>query len=240
MRMVNFCQDGYREFLENISKNYRIMTFKSAYEEIASNPDENGICALRHDIDFCLESALEIAKIEIETGVTSSYHFLLNSENYNLLSKNSRVIVLEIASMGHEIALHFDLSAYEHNKKNKELQRQISFLQDIAQQEIISISFHNPSIYQNNELNIEEKYHGCLNTYSSYFNQYFSYVSDSRGHFREKDILRKIQQKHFNNLHFLMHPIWWVYMPSDRNQKLHSLVKAKCDALAENILSGYE
>ncbi len=216
------------------------MTFQDAYKEIASNPGKKGICALRHDIDFCLKSALDIAKLEIEQGVASSYHFLLDSENYNLLSKNSRAIVLEIASMGHETALHFDLSTYEHKKQKEELQRQIIFLEDIAQQEVISVSFHNPSTYQNNELNTETKYHGYLNTYSSYFNQYFSYVSDSRGCFREKDVLRKIQQTHFNNLHFLMHPMWWVYMPSDRNQKLRSLVKAKYNSLSEYNLASYE
>lgn len=238
MKNIEFTKNGYIKIIEAISDNYKILNFRNANKIVNSNPQKTGLCALRHDIDFCLWSALEMAQIESNMGISSSYYFLFNSENYNLLSNNAKSIVKEINGMGHEIAIHFDLSAYSSNEQEKEFNLQIQLLENIIEDKVHSVSFHNPSTYSNGIYN-EERFHGLLNTYSRQFNQVFDYASDSRCHFRREDIFENIIKKQFNNLHFLIHPMWWISAANTRNDKLRDTAKKKFIFVEKYLLSGY-
>ncbi len=44
---------------------------------------------LRHDVDFSVDRALELAKIENNYGISSTYFFLLHSDFYNIFEKDS-------------------------------------------------------------------------------------------------------------------------------------------------------
>ena len=61
--------------------------------------DKTSQVILRHDVDFSLDCALEIAKIEREIGINSSYYFLLSSDSYNIFSKENQKIIREISEM---------------------------------------------------------------------------------------------------------------------------------------------
>ena len=68
---------------------------------------------IRHDIDHDPFIALEMAKIEAEYGIRSSYFFLTNdSAAIHFESKESREktfdAIAEVASLGHEVGLHYD------------------------------------------------------------------------------------------------------------------------------------
>ena len=73
-------------------------------------PAEGSYVILRHDIDYSVGKAREMAIIEHEEGVRSTYMVLLTSPYYNLLQDGNRRAVVEIAGLGHEIASH----GYEH------------------------------------------------------------------------------------------------------------------------------
>lgn len=62
---------------------------------------------LRHDIDVALGKAAEMAEMEQEFGIRATYMILVNSPVYSIETLSSKSIILEIASMGHEIGLHF-------------------------------------------------------------------------------------------------------------------------------------
>lgn len=70
--------------------------------------------ALRHDVDYSLDSALELACWEAEHGIRATY-FLLHTAPYwddpRLLDKCA-----QLADFGHEIGLHTNLlpAWYEH------------------------------------------------------------------------------------------------------------------------------
>ena len=62
---------------------------------------------LRHDIDVSVKRALTLAEIEADCGVRATYMFIPNSRLYNI--RNDRDTLLRIDSLGHEVALHFDV-----------------------------------------------------------------------------------------------------------------------------------
>jgi hypothetical protein len=80
-------------------------------EEYLQNPKQKGV-VLRHDIDRRAESSLIIAKIEYESGITSSFYFREKKK------QNEEEIIREIADLGHEIGYHYeDLSLFKGDKE---------------------------------------------------------------------------------------------------------------------------
>lgn len=99
---MDFTLNGYQELLKlAISENYNIVF----YEDLGVFNKE---MIIRHDIDFSLEKALEIAQLEYNMGVKSTYFVLISSPFYNLYSDANSVIIKSILGYGHKIGLHFD------------------------------------------------------------------------------------------------------------------------------------
>lgn len=71
---------------------------------------------LRHDVDKKPQNALKIARIEADESVRASYHFRATEGGFQ------ERFITEIASLGHEIAYHYeDLSAvavWKHGRRN--------------------------------------------------------------------------------------------------------------------------
>lgn len=78
--------------------------------------------ALRHDVDWSIEQALAMAKVEHELGIQSTYYLLhpdgkLNSRNYFGYIEDERLVIAPslfkvagyLLDLGHEVGLHNDL-----------------------------------------------------------------------------------------------------------------------------------
>lgn len=136
----------YLDYINMIDKlkenNYIFSDYQNCY-------DNQKVVILRHDIDFTIDKALDMAKLEHNNGVSSSYFVLLCTDFYNVFSKISRKMLLEIKSLGHNIGLHFDETKYEINS-NKDLFKQkviseVNDLQSALDIEINLVSMHRPS-----------------------------------------------------------------------------------------------
>jgi hypothetical protein len=90
----------YRFLLEAfLESGYHIYSFK---DWIEANHLTNKILILRHDIDKSPQKALEIARIEQQMGIASSYYFKIDRRVFKPSA------VREIAGMGHEIGYHYE------------------------------------------------------------------------------------------------------------------------------------
>src|SRR4051812_43380145 len=67
---------------------------------------------LRHDIDFCVREARELAMVEAQKGLVATYFFLLRTPFYNLFTAENTKAVREILTAGHRVGLHFDRMPY--------------------------------------------------------------------------------------------------------------------------------
>lgn len=203
---MSFTILGYKRMLEIALKNgYKFAFF---HQKDIFLSDEK-ICFLRHDIDVSVELAYEMALIESELGIKSTYFFMLRSPVYNLFSRHNHIFVEKIIELGHEIALHYDEGFYpKHNKElNKLVKYEVITLENIFNIKIQTVSFHQPSedIIQNKIELID-----YINTYSKKDLQGFHYISDSNKVWKEYHPQIIFEQSLYPKLHLLIHPIWWI------------------------------
>lgn len=90
--------DDYATLLKNILMHYEI-------RPVRDHPVEGSVCYLHHDVDFSIDGALQMAQIEAEYGVKSTY-YIRPVAGY--MSRAGRPI-LEIKKLGHEIGYHHSL-----------------------------------------------------------------------------------------------------------------------------------
>lgn len=74
----------------------------SKYKELLDALRGYGDVILRHDVDLKPQNSLAVAKLEYELGWKSTYFFRAVPESWN------ESIILEIASLGHEIGYHYE------------------------------------------------------------------------------------------------------------------------------------
>jgi hypothetical protein len=183
-------------------------------------------CILRHDIDFDVEKALRLAKLEYNNSVTSTYFVLLNTNFYNVFSSTVNKMLKEIMAMGHEIGLHFDEIYYSSPQSINWLvvciQKEIVLLEYIIENQVKAVSMHRPS---QSTLKADIVIPHVVNSYSQVFFKEFKYISDSRHCWREnaEDII--LSQKH-EKLHLLTHPFWYTEQTKTCKDKLSAFVTA--------------
>lgn len=88
----------YVEFLKCL-KEAESLTL--TFSEFIENPLSKSI-ELRHDVDKLPENSLRFAKIQKTNNIRASYYFRMVPVSYN------KKIILEIASLGHEIGYHYE------------------------------------------------------------------------------------------------------------------------------------
>src|SRR4051794_40605096 len=88
-----FTHDAYREILEAaLESGYQFISFPALAEHRRRN---DLVCLLRHDCDNDLVAAVEIARIEEQLNVRSTYFLMLRSALYNLLSPTNMALARE-------------------------------------------------------------------------------------------------------------------------------------------------
>jgi len=96
----DFTLQKYRELCDAIVENYLPMSVKSY---LTKQPVQDYIAIIRHDVDKKPENALEMAKLEKEYNINSTYYFRMNKSVF------IPEIIRKIAKMGHEIGYHYEV-----------------------------------------------------------------------------------------------------------------------------------
>lgn len=197
-----FSWAGYRALVNAfLAKGYQAKLFSEM--DVAQSH-----LVLRHDIDFSLEAAVDIGRIESEIGVRAHYYVLLQTEFYNLCSPKDWVRVKSLSEMGHDVGLHFDASRYQADlgTLEKAVERECGILESIIGREVTSLSFHRPS---QTLLGLENELAGRQHAYQPKYFSDIAYVADSRGLFRYGHPLDHEAFKSKMAMQLLTHPIWW-------------------------------
>ncbi len=167
---------------------------------------------IRHDVDMDLQEAVKLARIENEEKIRATYFVLLSSEYYNLLAGDNLRCAIELLELGHEIGLHFDITAYDKGLSVDEIGRvikkEIELLEHILDIHVKSISWHIP---RQDLLGAHLDYLDEMkiwNAYDPYFYIGYKYVSDSMRRCREP-VEEYIEKRTYKKLQILTHPIWY-------------------------------
>ena len=212
---MRFTYDSYYSLL---------LLIKESGYEFANFDDWEGkkqCVVLRHDIDYDISKAVEMAEIEKNEDVKSTYFLLVSSGLYNIHSKESRKKIRHIIDCGHSIGLHFDEGAYTTEEYREGILNKIlceaSILENTIGQSINIVSMHRPS---REILEKNLKIPGMINAYDNTFFKKFKYISDSRRNWRES-VEEVITSGKYERLQILTHAFW--YMEEEKN--LHDTIK---------------
>ena len=73
----DFTYKAYRQIIKKIKENFKIIFHNDLFynSDFYLNDKANRYIIIRHDVDFSVDRALELAKIESKNSVYSSYFF---------------------------------------------------------------------------------------------------------------------------------------------------------------------
>ncbi|WP_255170774.1 hypothetical protein [Natrononativus amylolyticus] len=162
--------------------------------------------ALRHDVDLSPRTALQMARLEADLGVTSTYCFLLTTPVYNLLEVDNVRALTEIDALGHEVALHFNTHHYWSSEPDVDelttmVRAECDVIGQLVGRTVDIVSFHRPP-----EWVLGVAFDGFENTYQPAFFTEPVYRSDSNQKWRDEPPFPNGRP---DRLQLLVHPGLW-------------------------------
>jgi hypothetical protein len=227
-----FCLDHYREILLGALGDD--VNFIRLRDTRSALPDGR-VILMRHDIDFSVLNALEMARLEHSLGVAATYCVLLHSPLYNIGDVETCKMLREILALGHEIALHYDLEFVDGCGADpwQCLQGERGYLKSVLGTEIVSVAQHKPAS-SGLVVDFSDKY---VDAYIHPAKQGLHYISDSGRLWRGRCVHDWLGGD--VRLQVLIHPEWWCAGESElREDILKRLTDARQEAISSAML-GY-
>jgi len=219
----------YSSIIHRIQEHIPIMRF----EDVDSMT--NSYCVIRHDVEFSVERALDLARVESELGILSTYVFQVSNNNYNPFSYKNKTQILKIAELGHNIGVHVHLGNYNPQIECIEdyIKMQTNHLSNALNYTIDRFSIHRPfKEHLQTVINVP----GLINmsdemyfTYTSNFNPYelpVLYLADSNHEWKYGHPLN-IDFSKIKKMQLNCHPFSWTKKGLDNWNNFLILTKEK-------------
>jgi hypothetical protein len=201
-----FTETAYRELLVLARQRYTFRRFSDVLTM------REGVL-WRHDVDMSPHRALALARLERDQQVVATYFVHLHSTFYNALEADVVSKLKDIASLGHDIGLHFDPQFSGLTPADgSALSHAIAFERDVLTTAlglpVVALSFHDPGVAGFTDI-LSDTIAGLVNAYGLRLRRDFAYSSDSNGYWRFKRIADVLREGH-PRVQVLTHPEWWV------------------------------
>jgi hypothetical protein len=223
--MIEFTHTTYRALLRHI------LGCGHAICPLSAVPDTGKYVILRHDIDYSVVKALELAEIEHELGVRTSVFLMLSSAYYNLLSLEQLRAARRIVALGHDIGFHYDTDVFAGvapEQQGERIAGQARFLSELLETPVTTVAQHNPSVTP-----VRVAVPGYLDAYAIRFTKEIAYLSDSRRLFGTADPFRFFEQH--DRVQFLIHPLWWSEDNKSRRDAFAAIRHAAVATIDEQL-----
>ena len=230
-----FSYNEFRNLINMVQQHLPIIDYK----DVKDNTKK--FCILRHDIEFSIDRAYKLARIEKELGVVSTYTVQVRNNTYNALSEKNINLISKIRNLGHHIGLHQNPpSSLKLDTLKDYIMRDITILEDSYGFEIDRFAFHRPKKeYLNCYVELENK----INCYDRKFFHFFDkrpesldilYLADSNHKWKYGYPLDFDFSK-INKLQLLTHPFSWSEKGGDNYGNFVSLIRERNDELVNSM-----
>ena len=194
----DFSLEHYREILRAAGEGgFRFAFFGS--------PPSEGDLFLRHDVDLSLEAALEMAELEADEGVATTYLLMTRSVFYNLASHEGERAIAQLRELGHQVGLH---------AVHPEVELDARFDPIVA--------WHNPE-----PAFMTAPIDGVVNVMEQTHFDPATYRSDSNHRWRSGCPHDELRAGAFPWLQLLVHPEIWVYPGSTMAATMQAMLDAQ-------------
>jgi hypothetical protein len=203
-------------------------------------------CVIRHDVEFSVERAHQLAKFESRNlGIKTSYFFQLRNNAYNIFSEKDSRLISDIKRMGHKIGLHVNFGKIGLSRIKERILYDRRIMEECLGIVIDRFSYHRPPaeiLGKNIEID------GLINPYSKKFFNFFKgqhpenlevvYLSESNKSLEKRwpygyplDFLGECEK-----MQILTHPYQWSQKGERNKHKLFvSVLKEKKDKLINSM-----
>ncbi len=198
---------------------------------------------MRHDVEYSVDRAYELSKVELDMNFTSTYFFQLTNNSYNVLSRRNKAMIKEMHEAGQTIGLHYALNGLtDMNEIRREIVRDMDIFSDMFGFKIDTFSVHRPS----KEVLAENiKLPGIINAYQDDFFTFgenisedtpvdVKYMSDAN-HIWRYGYPTEDNIKNNKKVQILVHPFAWTKEGYDNKDNYSSLITEKEIELIDSI-----
>ena len=231
-----FSFEDYKQIIRIIKSTGRAAGYKEALER-------DKFIIMRHDVEYSVERAYALAKVEQSMDFTSTYFFQWTNNSYNILSRRNMDMIKDMHERGHQIGLHFALNGMTDMEQiRKQIVKEIYILSKMFGFQIDTFSVHRPS---KDILRENIKLPGVINAYQDDFFTFaenvtedtpvkVKYLSDANhiwryGYPDEANIIG------YDKVQILTHPFAWCKQGYDNFDNYKALVEEKCREMIESI-----
>jgi hypothetical protein len=217
----------YAELIRNIAITRQYMDFREI------NRHTSSFIVLRHDVEFSVERALQMAILESNLGIHSSYLFQIRNDAYNLFSSRNIQAIRQIQQLGHYIGLHVHLGMLDRSDQLQDyIIQDVEMMEKMLHISIDRFSYHRPS---NEVLSIKLKIEGLVNTYDDLYFEFrekdlidlkIKYIADSKHQWKYGYPDQKMIHAN-SKIQLLIHPDEWTVTGYDLNDNFRMLQNEK-------------
>ena len=155
-----FSYNDYKEII-------RIIQSTGRHANYADALGKDKFVIMRHDVEYSVERAYELSRVEQSMDFRSTYFFQWTNNNYNVLSRKNMDMIKDMHERGQHIGLHFALNGMTDMQQiRKRIKMEIDILSEMFGFEITQFSVHRPS---KDILRENIKMDGILNAYQDDF-----------------------------------------------------------------------
>ncbi|MDE6883876.1 MAG: hypothetical protein K2P48_12230 [Lachnospiraceae bacterium] len=231
-----FSYDDYREIIRIIQADGRQCGYADAL-------GKERFVIMRHDVEYSVDRAYQMAKVEQSMDFTSTYFFQWTNNSYNILSRRNMDMIKDMHERGQHIGLHFALNGMtDMQQVRRRIKMEVDILSEMFGFEITEFSVHRPS---KDILRENIKLEGVLNAYQDDFftfadkitvdtNLKVKYMSDANhiwryGYPDEKNITS------YDKVQILTHPFAWSRKGCNNFENYRMLLQEKYVELVESV-----
>ena len=231
-----FSFEDYKEII-------RIIQATGRHTNYAGALGKDKFVIMRHDVEYSVERAYELSRVEQSMDFVSTYFFQWTNNSYNVLSRRNLDMIKDMHERGQHIGLHFALNGVtDMTEVRKRIQKEADILSEMFGFAIKEFSIHRPS---KDVLRENIKLDGLLNAYQDDFFTFaeqvteetpvnVKYMSDANhiwryGYPDEKNITG------YDKVQILTHPFAWCKEGYNNFNNYRALVQEKYEELIASI-----
>ncbi|MCR4650592.1 MAG: hypothetical protein K5662_02440 [Lachnospiraceae bacterium] len=231
-----FSYEDYREIIRLLKESGRYCSFKDAI-------GKDKFCIMRHDVEYSVERAYALSKVEESMDFTSTYFFQWTNNSYNILSRKNMDMIKDMHERGQTIGLHYALNGLTDMDMIRErIVKEMNILTEMFGFKIDTFSIHRPS---KDVLRENIKLKGIINAYQNDFFTFAENVTDDTpvavkymsdaNHIWRYGYPDAANIAGHDKVQILVHPFAWTKKGYDNFDNYKSLIREKEQELIESI-----